>query len=70
MREKHKRERERERERERDGELWATNICLDVLVGLLGWALDVHAMAPGVVQLPQLHEVEHLEEIAPRRPWP
>jgi hypothetical protein len=33
-----------------------TNICLEVV----GGALDVHAMAPGVVQLRQLHEVEHL----------
>jgi hypothetical protein len=38
-----------------------SNICLDVLVGLLGGAHDVHAMTPGVVQLRQLHEVKHLD---------
>ena len=54
MREKQEREREMGKE---------SNICLDVLVGLLGGALDVHAMAPGVVQLRQLHEVEHLERL-------
>jgi hypothetical protein len=41
----------------------AADLCLGVL-GLCCGALDVHAVAPGVVQLRQLHEVEHLD-IAP-----
>jgi hypothetical protein len=41
----------------------AADLCLSVL-GLCCGALDVHAVAPGVVQLRQLHEVEHLD-IAP-----
>jgi len=57
MREKQEREREMGKE---------SNICLDVLVGLLGGAHDVHAMTPGVVQLRQLHEVKHLD-IAPNQ---
>jgi hypothetical protein len=39
------------------------DLCLGVL-GLCRGPLDVHAVAPGVVQLRQLHEVEHLD-IAP-----
>jgi hypothetical protein len=35
-----------------------TDICL--VVGYCGGALDVHAMAPGVVQLLQLHKIKHL----------
>lgn len=35
-----------------------TNICLEVGPGLRG--PDVHAMAPGVVELLQFHEVKHL----------
>ena len=44
------------------------DLCLGVLGPCRG-PLDVHAVAPGVVQLGQLHEVEHLD-IAPEHNRP
>lgn len=45
-------------QRER-GEWGLTNICLDV-VGLCRGALDVHAVAPGIVKFIQFHKAGHL----------
>lgn len=37
------------------------------MLALGGRSLDVHAMAPGVVQLGQLDEIEHLNNAADRK---